>query len=86
MREGGPTNVMVRDLEYDIGARRWAVRQSSALCLISCRSITVSLLYSEPIESYIIMVVGDFPLDGKIAVVTGGGSGMFLLASRDPQH
>jgi hypothetical protein len=26
------------------------------------------------------MVVGDFPLDGKIAVVTGGGSGMFFLA------
>ena len=24
------------------------------------------------------MVVGDFPLDGKIAVVTGGGSGTEL--------
>jgi NAD(P)-dependent dehydrogenase (short-subunit alcohol dehydrogenase family) len=32
------------------------------------------------------MVVGDFSLKGKIAVVTGGGSGMLFLAIESLQH
>lgn len=32
------------------------------------------------------MVVGDFPLDGKIAVVTGGGSGVYRIALTHSNH
>lgn len=32
------------------------------------------------------MVVGDFSLEGKIAVVTGGGSGMFFQTCDETQH
>jgi hypothetical protein len=48
--------------------------------------LLLTLLHSNLIQSFTIMVVGDFSLKGKIAVVTGGGSGMFLLSSRHLQH
>ena len=32
------------------------------------------------------MVVGDFSLKGKIAVVTGGGSGMLFITTEPLQH
>lgn len=46
---------------------------NNTLFLVSFQEISITHLNLKVFEA--IMVVGDFPLDGKIAVVTGGGSG-----------
>ena len=64
------------------------LKSRGTLPLVNCPFICFPalLLHLDIIQSCTIMVVGDISLKGKIAVVTGGGSGMFFLAIEPLQH